>query len=66
MITDKVPCVSIVPRTDEEDYVEITGEPTGCFVPRIGNSGGRQILNLARNGCVVSNSLKVIWQLIIV
>ncbi|XP_011704691.1 PREDICTED: zinc metalloproteinase nas-7-like [Wasmannia auropunctata] len=48
-------CIKFVPRTartDEEDYVSITSEDTGCH-SNIGRIGGEQIVNLQIPGCVI-------------
>lgn len=43
-------CVRFVPRTNQADYVEyFSGD--GCY-SYAGKIGGRQVLSLARRGCV--------------
>ncbi|KAF2884814.1 hypothetical protein ILUMI_21347 [Ignelater luminosus] len=45
-------CIRIRPRKSTDyDYVYITGNNTGCW-SMVGRSGGRQELNLQRNGCL--------------
>lgn len=39
-------CIRFVERTDEEDYIQITAEPGGCY-SNVGRQGGVQGLNLA-------------------
>ncbi len=51
LITDAVPCVRIVPRTNQRDYVTIRSDDPGCSA-HFGNMGGVHIMNLDR-GCVV-------------
>uniref|UniRef100_A0A182MEZ6 Metalloendopeptidase n=1 Tax=Anopheles culicifacies TaxID=139723 RepID=A0A182MEZ6_9DIPT len=44
-------CIRFVPRTKERDYVVIEGRSSGCW-SAVGRMGGRQVLNLQRNGCL--------------
>ncbi len=48
-IMNNVPCVRIVPRNGQRDYVDITNNDSGCFAYG-GNRGGRHQLNLNRRG----------------
>lgn len=44
-------CIRFVPHTKERDYVVIEGRSSGCW-SAVGRMGGRQVLNLQRNGCL--------------
>lgn len=46
-------CIKWVKRTKELDYVEITGESSGCW-SNLGRLHNRQQLNLQPNGCLSS------------
>ncbi|TSQ58061.1 High choriolytic enzyme 1 [Bagarius yarrelli] len=43
-------CVRFVPRTNQEDFINIVSD-NGCF-SSVGRRGGRQILSIQRDGCV--------------
>ncbi|KFB48693.1 AGAP006144-PA-like protein [Anopheles sinensis] len=47
----KKTCIRFVPHTKERDYVVIEGRNSGCW-SAVGRMGGRQVLNLQRNGCL--------------
>jgi len=44
-------CIKFNPRKNENDYINITSDKTGCW-SYIGRIGGRQQLNLQTDGCV--------------
>ncbi|XP_053669754.1 zinc metalloproteinase nas-4-like [Anopheles nili] len=46
-----VSCVRFVKRTNQKDYVAVTGEYTGCWAT-LGHRGGMQTVNLQPNGCM--------------
>lgn len=41
-------CVTLVNRTNERDYIEVSGDSTGCS-SYVGRQGGRQVISLAPN-----------------
>lgn len=43
-------CIRFKPRTNERDYVVITGDSTGCWAS-LGRLGGKQVLNLQPGYC---------------
>lgn len=44
-------CVRFIPRSNERNYVDITGDWSGCH-SAVGRTGrGRQVVNLQTNGC---------------
>ncbi|XP_049546486.1 hatching enzyme 1.2-like [Anopheles darlingi] len=47
----KKTCIRFVPHTKERDYVVIEGRNSGCW-SAVGRMGGRQVVNLQRNGCL--------------
>ncbi|KAF2884812.1 hypothetical protein ILUMI_21345 [Ignelater luminosus] len=50
-------CITVRPRrAGDDDYVFITGQDTGCW-SWVGRLGGRQELNLKRNGCIWYNTI---------
>lgn len=44
-------CIRFIPRLHEADYIDITSQNSGCWAG-IGNTGGRQEVNLQAPGCV--------------
>lgn len=44
-LIQNVTCVTFVERTDEEDYISVIGDSTGCW-SYVGRQGGRQELHL--------------------
>ncbi|XP_011704692.1 PREDICTED: zinc metalloproteinase nas-4-like [Wasmannia auropunctata] len=44
-------CIQFVPRTNEEDYINISSDETGCW-SYVGRQGGRQEVNLQTPGCL--------------
>lgn len=50
------PCISFVNHTDEVDFVQVHGKPTGCW-SMVGRIGGMQQLNLQLNGCVYARTI---------
>ncbi|OQV15023.1 putative High choriolytic enzyme 1 [Hypsibius exemplaris] len=44
-------CIRFVNRTDQHDYINITGNLPGCW-SYMGRYGGMQLLSLQRHGCV--------------
>jgi len=51
-LTEATQCVTLVNRTDEIDYVTVSGDSTGCS-SSVGRRGGQQILRLAPNNVEV-------------
>ncbi len=49
IIMDNVPCVRIVPRNGQRDFVNIINTQGGCFA-QFGNNGGAHTLNLNNRG----------------
>ncbi|KAF5271847.1 hypothetical protein FQA39_LY07987 [Lamprigera yunnana] len=50
-------CITVRPRTSaDNDYVYVTRASEGCF-SSVGRKGGKQILNLSRNGCIWYNTI---------
>lgn len=54
----KYTCIRLKPRTNENDYVVITSDNTGCH-SYIGRIGGRQVLNLQIPGCVTKKGTAI-------
>lgn len=50
------PCIQFVPRTNQDDYVEIEQTQPGCFA-YLGRTGGRQIVNLGE-GCYTADTIQ--------
>ncbi|KAG4070660.1 hypothetical protein HA402_013580 [Bradysia odoriphaga] len=47
-------CIKFTPRTSsDEDYISIQGTDSGCW-SSVGRVGGRQVVNLQRNGCLTA------------
>ncbi|KAL4239896.1 hypothetical protein ACF0H5_000696 [Mactra antiquata] len=45
-------CIEFVPRQNQEDYIYITGQGSGCY-SEVGKKGGNQTLSISRiSGCV--------------
>ncbi|XP_065090117.1 zinc metalloproteinase nas-14-like [Ochlerotatus camptorhynchus] len=49
-------CVKFVQRTNQPDYVRVTGEYSGCW-SYLGRVGGAQQLNLQPNGCMSKGTI---------
>ncbi|KAF5291135.1 hypothetical protein FQA39_LY14377 [Lamprigera yunnana] len=50
-------CITVRPRSPADiDYVYVTNASAGCF-SAVGRIGGKQILNLSKNGCIYYNTI---------
>jgi len=47
-VINKLHCLTLVNRTDEDDYIQMTGDATGCS-SMVGRRGGMQTIKLAPN-----------------
>ncbi|KAF4094411.1 hypothetical protein AMELA_G00014770 [Ameiurus melas] len=52
----KSTCVQFIPRTNEEDYIDIISN-TGCY-SYVGRIGGRQVVSLNRFGCIYYHTIQ--------